>query len=168
MNTVHENLQAGYRRRLAAPVQRPARSTRALWAVNFLLLLLVVVVCCASYAKHHPNEVLGRRGDEQLAMRAGAGSKRMWHASKEINAPLTPPSEDKGGILPEIPIKYLPIVVGCFMLAVPILTVSVLKGCWMAIDLLVPMQGAPQPNNYASRKHRDADLEAATEDAAAS
>jgi hypothetical protein len=38
------------------------------------------------------------------------------------------------------------------MLCVPILTVSVLKGCWMMVDFFVPPAGAPVPNNYAQRK----------------
>ena len=37
-------------------------------------------------------------------------------------------------------LRYLPFVIVGFMLAVPILTVSVLKGCWAVIDLVAPMQ----------------------------
>merc|ERR1712072_154018 len=70
-----------------------------------------------------------------------------------------PPAEDHGGILPQIPVKYLPFVIVGFMLAVPILTVSVLKGCWAVIDLVAPMQGAPKPDNYAQRKLQDVGLE---------
>merc|ERR1711988_181602 len=62
-----------------------------------------------------------------------------------------------GGLLPQIPIKYLPFVVVGFMLMVPILTISVLKGCWAMIDMFVPTQGAPKPNNYAQRKLQEAE-----------
>merc|ERR1711934_417140 len=62
------------------------------------------------------------------------------------------PPAHAGGILPQIPIKYLPFVIVGFMLMDPLLTIAVLKGCWAMIDMFVPMQGAPKPNNYAQRK----------------
>lgn len=171
VDEVHDRLHAGYVQRLANqtvanPVQRPARNTKTLWAVNFGLMGLVLLAGAASYVKHHPNllsgvdeelavgptQQVGRHSD--LAGDTKKGNKHMWHASKEMNPPLPPPT-DHGGILPNIPIKYLPVVVVGFMLMVPILTISVLKGCWAMIDLFVPMQGAPQPDNYAARKHRE-------------
>lgn len=90
-----------------------------------------------------------------------AKDKRRWRASKGMNAPPKLPTDgtDHGGMLPHISVQYLPYTIVGFMLAVPILTVSVLKGCWFLIDLFVPMQGAPQPDNYAARKHREADVE---------
>lgn len=194
---VHERLHAGYMRRLSHPVQRPARSAKTLWVVNFGLGGLVLLAGAFSYAKHHPgvlpsldaqlssvDKALTRSVDEELALGSPESQrselarntqaskhhdptsdtkagKHMWHASQETNPPLPPPTEDHG-ILPRIPIKYLPFVIVGFMLMVPILTISVLKGCWAMIDLFVPMQGAPQPDNYARRKiaESDADLEA--------
>ena len=88
-----------------------------------------------------------------------ASAKHVWHNPLNDKPPQTPAAEDHGGLLPNIPVTYLPYVVVGFMLAVPILTVSVLKGCWALIDLFVPVQGAPQPDNYAARKHREADVE---------
>jgi len=77
-----------------------------------------------------------------------AKDKRRWRASKGMNAPPKLPTDgtDHGGMLPHISVQYLPYTIVGFMLAVPILTVSVLKGCWFLIDLFVPMQGAPQPD----------------------
>merc|ERR1711998_288882 len=63
-----------------------------------------------------------------------------------------PPTHQSGGILPQIPVKYLPFVIVGFMLAVPVLTVAVLKGCWAIIDMFVPPVGAGNPDNYATRK----------------
>merc|ERR1711871_29879 len=89
------------------------------------------------------------------SMHVKVASKTMA-ASKPDDVPTQQkaeaPAAHAGGILPQIPIKYLPFVIVGFMLMVPLLTIAVLKGCWAMIDMFVPMQGAPKPNNYAQRK----------------
>jgi len=69
-------------------------------------------------------------------------------------SPATPsPTTPRGFLgLPYIAPKYEPFIILGAMLTVPILTVSVLKGCWMMVDFFVPPAGAPVPNNYAQRK----------------
>merc|ERR1711908_138037 len=54
-----------------------------------------------------------------------------------------------------ISIKYLPWMIIGVLLAVPILTVSVLKGCWMLVDYFCPPVQAYTPMNYAQMKLRE-------------
>jgi hypothetical protein len=56
------------------------------------------------------------------------------------------------GFVGAVHCRYEPFIILGAMLCVPILTVSVLKGCWMMVDFFVPPAGAPVPNNYAQRK----------------
>lgn len=69
-----------------------------------------------------------------------------------VAAPLLAIRDQVVGFVGAVHCRYEPFIILGAMLCVPILTVSVLKGCWMMVDFFVPPAGAPVPNNYAQRK----------------
>ena len=84
-----------------------------------------------------------------------------WTRTKWDHGPLDGPIGDGVAAPPGTPagggisIKYLPWVIVGVLLAVPILTISVLKGCWMLVDYFCPPVQAYTPMNYSQMRLRE-------------